>query len=164
MKKFLFALVILFYGCSSVYNIEKGYIDNRRTFVVIPFYNNTEMPLAGLRVASIVEGVFASKGYRIADIDLKIPQRDLSRQEIRSLITELKKSKADYVVTGEVNEWRYKTGIDGEPAVSLTLKVISIKSGKTVWIGTGSRSGWGHESLGVTTQKLINELIEKSKK
>ncbi|MCS6958417.1 MAG: hypothetical protein RMK75_08210, partial [Aquificaceae bacterium] len=61
----IFLLLVLLTSCSStIVNFQSGSKDGP-TFVVLPFENNTETPLAGLRVASITEGVASSKGYNL---------------------------------------------------------------------------------------------------
>ena len=44
-----------------------------------------------------------------------------------------------YVVTGAVNEWRYKVGVDGEPAVGLMLQVKDLRSDQVVYSAAGGR-------------------------
>ena len=161
---FLFIIYVFFVSCSSVYNVQHSKIKKENSFVVIPFKNNTETPLAGLRASSIVKGVLSSKGFNIKDIFTDIPDRDLTDREIKSLLQESKNKGIRYAVVGDVNEWRYKTGIDGEPAVSLSIRIIDLETGETVWIGTGSKSGWGHQSLGVVAQDLINDILDKINK
>ena len=67
--------------------------------------------------------------------------------------------RADYLVIGNVQEWRYKTGIDGEPVVSYSIKVIDLKTSNIIFNGVGAKSGWGHKSIGVVAQEIANELI-----
>ena len=73
---------------------------------------------------------------------------------------------ADYGVTGAVEEWRYKTGLDGEPAVGLSLRIVDLQSGAVVWSSSAARSGWSRESLTGNGQKVIgilmSEMFEKS--
>ena len=165
MKKFIFLFISVFiFSCSSVYNVQHSKIKKEDSFVVIPFKNNTETPLAGLRASSIVKGVLGSRGYNIRDIFTDIPERDLTDREIKSLLQESKNKGIRYAVVGDVNEWRYKTGIDGEPAVSLSMRIIDLETGKIVWVATGSKSGWGHQSLGVVAQDLINDILDKVNK
>ncbi|HHG74061.1 MAG TPA: hypothetical protein ENK22_03380 [Persephonella sp.] len=165
MKKFIFLIISVFiFSCSSVYNVQHSKIKKEDSFVVIPFKNNTETPLAGLRASSIVKGVLGSRGYNIRDIFTDIPERDLTDREIKSLLQESKNKGIRYAVVGDVNEWRYKTGIDGEPAVSLSMRIVDLETGKTVWVAAGSKSGWGHQSLGVVAQDLINDILDKVNK
>jgi TolB-like protein len=68
-------------------------------------------------------------------------------------------NKIQYALTGSVQEWRYKTGVDGEPAVSVTFNLIDMTNGRVVWSATGSRSGWSRSSVGAVGQTLIDQLL-----
>lgn len=151
-------ILLLTLSCASVINKEPFKGNKTATYAVIPFENYTETPLAGYRVAAITEGVLKSKGFKIIRI-WKYSYNEPTEEELKKLFNKAKES-ADYVVYGTVNEFRYKTGIDGEPAVSITLYIYDSRSGKRVFAGTASTSGWAHESLGTVTQKLINKLIK----
>ena len=72
----------------------------------------------------------------------------------------LQQQGGDYLVTGSVEEWRYKSGLDGEPAVGLSLKITSLSDNRIVWSGSASRSGWPRESLSGTAQKVIQQLTD----
>lgn len=157
---FLITIVLLNYSCSTVVNQSSQKIEKKgKLYTVIPFENNTETPLAGLRVASIVEGVATSKGYNLkSNIYLK-EQKEYTYEDINKIIEEMKSLDVDYVITGSVNEFRYKTGIDGEPAVSITLKVYDLRNSNMVLVNVGSKTGWSHESITTVAQKLINKLL-----
>ncbi|MFX7620734.1 hypothetical protein ABTJ52_20200, partial [Acinetobacter baumannii] len=64
-----------------------------------------------------------------------------------------------YALSGTVDDWRYKVGIDGEPAVGLTLQLIEVSSGKVVWAAAGAKSGWSREALSAVAQKLMRSLL-----
>ena len=49
---------------------------------------------------------------------------------------------------------------DGEPAVGLTLQIIDVASGDTLWSGTGGKSGWSREALAAVAQQLIRDLLQ----
>jgi polysaccharide biosynthesis protein PelC len=66
---------------------------------------------------------------------------------------------ARFAVYGAVDEWRYKVGIDGEPAVGVALHIIDLQSNNVVWTGVGGKSGWSREALSAVAQKLIRELL-----
>jgi hypothetical protein len=38
---------------------------------------------------------------------------------------------------------------------------VDLKSGKTMWSASGSRSGWGRETASGTAQRLMREMIDK---
>ncbi len=66
-----------------------------------------------------------------------------------------------YAISGSVEEWRYKTGLDGEPAVGLSLRLVDLTSGEVLWSGSAARSGWSRESLSGTAQKVLEELASR---
>ena len=154
----LIIFFLFFISCAGVINKGSFKVDRKATYAVIPFENYTETPLAGFRVAAITEGVLKSKGIKVIRI-WNYSYKEPSEEELR-IFFEKARNKADYIVSGTVNEFRYKTGIDGEPAVSITLYIYETKTGKRIYTGTASASGWAHESLGTVTQKLINKLLK----
>jgi hypothetical protein len=157
LYRFLFFLIsLLFIGCiHTQYNVNQTF--PKKSVSVIPFVNFTQTPLAGYRVAGIFEGVLKSKGCHIKYSLFSFPQRDYSIDELKYLI---RKIKSKYIVTGYVNEYRYKTGIDGEPAVSVTLKVYSKPLKRYIYISSFSIVGDTYSSLGVITQKGFNKILE----
>ena len=157
----LLFMVIFLASCASVYNTQKPLLNKEEVIAVLPLENYTETPMAGLRASSIVRGILRSKGYRVYEGFYLQEERDLTPQEIKKLLEDVKKVGVRYAMIGSVNEWRYKTGIDSEPAVSITLKLYDLINDNIVWSSVGSRSGWSHESLGTVTQKLINKMISQ---
>ncbi len=158
MLKYLPVLfVFLFASCASVVTKQKATLNKNLTYTVLPFVNYTETPKAGLRAQSIVAGVIGSKGYKVNLFD---SEEITSEKELADLIKKVP-AGTDIIVTGYVNEWRYKTGIDGEPAVSLTIKFIDAKTMETVYSAALSRSGWSYESLGVVAQRLISSILNE---
>ena len=116
-------------------------------WVVLPIVNYTETPQAGLRAETIATSILKARGFT----NLKqYPARalDWARGE-----------KARYALTGAVDEWRYKVGVDGEPAVGITLQVIDVQSGNVIWSAAGSRTGWSRDAVSAVAQKLLRELL-----
>lgn len=156
---FIYTLFSFLLSCSSVVSMKSINIPKASVFAILPFENNTETPLAGLRVASIVDGVALSKGYNLKP-KIYGESKEYTQAEINNMIRELKeRGDVDYVITGSVNEFRYKTGIDGEPAVSITLKIYDLKEDKVILINTGSRTGWSHESVSTVAHKILLAIL-----
>jgi len=66
-----------------------------------------------------------------------------------------------YGITGSVQEWSYKTGLDGEPAVGITLSLFDLKKNdQLLWAATASRTGWGSENLTETTTRVLQALLD----
>ena len=132
-----------------------SHIDRNSTIVVYSMDNYTDTPHAGMRAANIAEGVLLSKGYRIVS-KINSTARPMTFSE---KLANAKRAGVHYMLTGGISEWRYKTGIDGEPAVSLHLKLIDTARGSIVWSATGSDSSWGNTSIGVLAQSLIESMV-----
>ncbi|GAB6888559.1 pellicle/biofilm biosynthesis outer membrane protein PelC [Desulfothermus okinawensis JCM 13304] len=166
MNRFYLIIGILFIffisSCGvKVINITNGLTLNKeKKFAVIPFENFTDTPLAGCSVASIVEGILYSRGYKLQTKVWSIPKTEPSKKDIEKIKEKAIEMGAEFIVMGSVNEFRYKTGIDGEPAVSLTLLLYDAKAQKVVTGSTASATGWANESLGTIAQKLINKVIK----
>ena len=143
IKKMLFIVPLLFLGCASK-NIDvgvlKGKISKRDMIRVEEFKNNTSTPLAGKKVASIIRATLRNKGFRVSN-----------------------NATAKFSIKGSVNEWRYKTGIDGEPAVNFSLRVIDNVNNFVAYSGMGAISGDGYDSLGTVAQKISNEILNPIK-
>ncbi len=126
---------------------------NSITVSVFAFENYTDTPQAGQRAANLMEGMLSAKGYSTVN-QVDDVTRSLSAK--RSLA---KRDHSRYILTGGVSEWRYKTGIDGEPAVSLQCKLIERATGKIVWSAAASDNAWGNASIGTTAQGLFEDLL-----
>ncbi|WP_186106255.1 penicillin-binding protein activator LpoB [Burkholderia gladioli] len=134
------------------------------TWTVLPIANHTETPQAGQRAGSIAQSLLRTFGYQnlVAypgggdDETLFDPAKPDAQQ---NALNWARQQNIRYALTGSVNEWRYKVGVDGEPAVGLSFDVIDVQTGKVVWTGTGSRTGWSRDALSGVAQKLERELL-----
>ncbi len=131
-------------------------LNSTESIATYPLENFTDTPRAGMRAANIVEGILQARGYMVKS-RVDEHYRKLSQS---GRIADARRIGARYLLTGGVSEWRYKTGIDGEPAVSLHLKLIDTRTGATVWSATGSDSSWGNSSIGVLAQGLISSMLD----
>jgi hypothetical protein len=139
-------------------------MDGSAKWVMLPILNPTDVPQAGLRAEAIVEGLLRSGGVNnITRYPAAMNTDTLFEPSERKVYVEAEKwakvQNARYAVYGAVDEWRYKVGIDGEPAVGVALHIIDLQSNEVVWSGVGGKSGWSRESLSGVAQKLIRELL-----
>jgi TolB-like protein len=134
------------------------------SWTVLPIANLTETPQAGLRATSIAQSLLSSGGFTQLtrypasgdEENLFDPARADAQQKA---LDWARAQKIRYALTGSVTEWRYKVGVDGEPAVGLTFDVIDVESGKVIWSGAGSRTGWSRDALSGVAQKLEKQLL-----
>lgn len=157
------ALALFAAGCSTVDVAPRVELDRSARWAVLPLANRTETPAAGLRAAAVVEGVLATRGVG----NLVRPPSELTTETLfdppakdaaERALAWARSADVRYAVTGSVTEWRYKVGVDGEPAVGITLQVIEVASGRVLWSAAGARSGFSREALAAVAQKLVREL------
>jgi len=160
----LFFFATLMTSC-SVSHIQYGpTLSKNVSWIMLPVMNLAEAPQAGIRTEAILSTHLRAHGLTNMDIypyrALKSGLPDLNEQHrYESAFKLAKKSHYKYAITGSVEEWRYKSGLDGEPVVGLSLKVINMKTNKVVWSASGSRTGWGYESVTGTANKLLDKLL-----
>ena len=157
------ALLLATAGCSTIDVAPRADLDRSARWAVLPLANQTETPGAGQRAAAAIEGLLHARGIT----HIVRPPAGLGAESLFELADAAGADKAlawargadvRYAVIGTVTEWRYKVGVDGEPAVGLSLQVIELPGGRTVWAATGGRSGWSREALSAVAQKLVRDL------
>jgi polysaccharide biosynthesis protein PelC len=139
-------------------------LDRGQSWALLPILNLTETPQAGLRAESILESLIRAGGVR----NLKRYPSNLNTESIfdpverkaqEQAVIWAKGEKVRFALSGSVEEWRYKVGVDGEPAVGITLQIIDLSNDAVIWTAAGSKSGWSREALSAVAQKLIAQLI-----
>ncbi len=135
------------------------------TWVVAPLANNTATPYAGERAMRITAALLAHhfQGSTVLAMPeqpnpsgLPIDSGSVSPERVHAFAAQ---HQAQYVVSGSVDEWHYKTGLDGQPAVGFTLSVTDEKTGRVVWTGAASASGGSREGVAVLAQETLNGMV-----
>lgn len=157
------ALAAVVAGCTTVDVGPRVELDRQARWAVLPLANRTETPAAGLRAAAVVEGVLAARGFgNLVQAPAELAAESLfdppPKDSADKLLAWARANGVRYAVTGAVTEWRYKVGVDGEPAVGLTLQVLEVASSRVLWSAAGARSGFSREALAGVAQKLVREL------
>ena len=154
-------------ACSTISHAPSQELDANAKWALLPMANYTETPQAGARMTEIAGAMLQGAG--IAHLLRYLPETTEdpliggdSTAELSKALAWAREQGAKYGVSGAVEEWRYKTGVEGEPAVGVTLHIIEIETGFTVWSGAGAKSGWARESVSGVAQKVIGELIGKA--
>ena len=137
-------------------------------WILLPVANYTASPQAGDRMEAIlttllqVRGVRNLERYQPFEEMGAIPILDAQQRSKRALAW-ARNQNIRYGFTGSVEEWRYKSGVEREPAVGLSLRVVDVATGEVLWAASGARSGWGRETISGTAQKLLAEMLEEIK-
>jgi TolB-like protein len=132
---------------------------------IVPFTNNTEVPQAGYRAMSMTMGLLEVKGVR----NIKILKSNetcnqlivcpTGNPSLQRILTWARHHNVQFVMTGTVNEWVYKVGLDGEPVASVALQLYEVNHGTMIWNSVGSKFGTTRSSLGNTGQKLLQDML-----
>ncbi len=158
------ALLFILAGCASQYSAESPQLSKANTLYIMPFANQSNMPMAQAQAEQLVASAFAEQGIKVR-VYPKAQIGDLQaslepKQRLKEAQAWLVQQPAGYVLSGSVQEWQYKYGLDGEPAVGLTL-TLATNSGDELWRGSASTSGWGRESLSHVALDAIDDLIDQ---
>jgi hypothetical protein len=164
-KAWLPALVVaLVAACTVVDRVRVTAPQTGERWAILPMANHTETPQAGRRAEAITEAVLRTLGIRDlerypaelgGDALLEPTERKLTEQ----YVAWARAKGVRYAVSGSVEEWRYKVGVDGEPAVGLVLTVTDLQSATVIYSASGAKSGWNRETLAGVAQKLVKELF-----
>lgn len=152
-------------GCSVVDSkAPAAALEIKARWVLLPFANNTETPLAGNRAEAITESLLRGRGINLTRYPASLAQDGLfetgANRAQEQALGWAREQGARYAVVGAVDEWRYKVGVDGEPAVGIMLQVVDVASGTVVWSAVGGKTGWAREGLAAVAQKLIRDLLQ----
>jgi TolB-like protein len=144
---------------------SKQPLERNAKWALLPIVNHTDVPQAGLRAESITEVLMRNRGINnlLRYPPNLNPDSLFEPAERKIAVDALKWAREQgvrYALTGAVDEWHYKVGIDGEPAVGIALQVIDLSDhDRVVWSAVGGKSGWSRESLSGVAQKLIKDLL-----
>lgn len=169
MNRLLRRLAIVAVGatlaaCASVSTTSAPALAPNDTIAVLPIVNYTETPQAGLRAEAIAEGLLKTGGVNnVKRYPASVGQETLfepaERQAVTRALEWARSERARYALTGSVQEWRYKVGVDGEPAVGVTLQLLDVQTGNVVWTSTGNRTGWSRSSVSGVAQSLLQQML-----
>jgi TolB-like protein len=158
------ALALLVSACGTVRQTSGPALSRGDKVAVVSIANYTETPDAGRSAESI-----AANALRVGGIaDVRIAPADSNgnslfdttqRADGDKTLEWARSQNARYVLSGAVEEWRYKTGVDGEPVVGVTFELIDVSNGAVVWSATGARTGWSRSGLSSVATSLIAKVL-----
>jgi hypothetical protein len=85
-----------------------------------------------------------------------------------NILLTLYKRHIDAVLFGNVTEYEYRSGLSTtEPIVGFTWKMISTRTGRTIWAGSVSRLDscfwFCHETLAEFGKRLVDSQVKRLK-
>ena len=154
-------------GCSTINTTRSVGVDKSAQWVLLPAINNTETPQAGARLDSITANLLRVNGVSNLSVYNATATNEglfelADRRNQEAALTWAKTTGAKYAVAGSVDEWRYKVGLDGEPAAGISLTIIELSTGQVVWSGSAARTGWSREAVSAVAQKTVDGLLKSA--
>ena len=153
-------------ACSTTVEstINQDALNAQAQWALLPMTNNTDTPQAGLSAEDLVEHQLRRHGItKLLRYPASLSRDSLFEPTERKVSEEALKWAKDqgvrFAVLGSVQEWRYKVGIDGEPAVGVTLQVFDLSQDRVVWSASAAKSGWSREALSAVAQKLLTNML-----
>lgn len=151
-------------GATTV--VRTGPVRSTGRWVILPMVNNSETPQAGERLEAILDTLLRKGGVLALD-RYPPPKEDdthlvsSDRQRYEAALEWARTAKYDYAVGGSVEEWRYKSGIDAEPAIGVSMRVVEVATGKVLWAATGTKTGGGSQNTSATAVELLDTMVRE---
>lgn len=156
-------------SCTSVLEVKGSMpLTSGANWVLLPFGDFGETPQAGERAEEITSSLMRVRlnldleRYPVTKESTALVDLD-ERQRYDKALQWARDQGFVYGVSGSVQEWRYRNGSEGEAAVGLSLRVINIRTGKPEWVATGSRSGFGAQTVSGVAEQLLSKMIDQIK-
>lgn len=152
-------------GCAVMDAQSPAAFDGGKRWALLPMQNYSDAPQAGESAEAILTTLLRIRGLNEverypapSEPEAMLPPLDEHARYEQSLRS-ARSSGADLGITGSVDEWRYKSGAEKEPAVGMSVQIVDIETGKVLWTATGARAGWGRETVSGTAHKLLRDLL-----
>lgn len=153
-------------GTTSTTTVRAGTVRTAGRWVILPVLNNSETPQAGERLEAMLDTILRKGG--VVSLDRYPAPKDeethlasTDRQRYQAALEWARTAKFDYAVGGSVEEWRYKSGLDAEPAIGMSLRVLELSTGKVVWASTGTRTGESSQNTSATAVQLLDSMVRE---
>jgi polysaccharide biosynthesis protein PelC len=155
-------------GCAAIQfnSAPSPHPDRQALWCVLPPINNTSTPYAGERVQQQLAALLGARGLTrvvlapVAGAGGPLPIDNGAGGEQQALDW-ARHRQARYALEGSVDEWDYKAGLDGQPAVGVTLRLLDLESGQIIWSGAASGSGGSREGLAALSERTLSGLLRR---
>ncbi|MCG7577266.1 MULTISPECIES: hypothetical protein [Halomonadaceae] len=151
-------------GCAVTDVHRSDPVSRQASWALLPLANHSETPLAGHKAEASLMTLLQQRGIHSLRQAPRPDAMDLlslpSDQDYQAALAWAQQQGVRYGVTGSVDEWQYKAGLDGEPAIGMSLRVVDVNSGDIVWSASGARTGWGFSTTSGVAQKLMADLLD----
>ena len=155
-------------GCATVQLAASAspHPDRQAVWCVLTPVNNTSTPYAGGRVQQQLAALLGVHGLTHVLLAPSpgdsgpLPVGEWGKDQ-REQLAWAHRHGARYALLGSVDEWHYKIGLDGQPAVGVTLRLMDLRTGTTLWNGVAAASGSSREGLAVLSARTLAGLLKR---
>jgi hypothetical protein len=163
MKRLLaLCLLALTSGCATVVT-QGGATGTLRVerLLLPPFVNATTDEHAGRALTEMTGSALVEAGLPLFQTEETLLRSAADKaQGADGRYAELARTAgASHLLLGTVHEYRYKTDLDGDPAVGITLRLIDAATGQTLWQGSSGNVGYAFASVTSAAQKAVRTLV-----
>ena len=171
----VFAAVLMLAACAQTAPpVERNFISAAEPprmdmkVAILGFDNWTSHPSAGQIIAQLLASELYSQGvFEISEVAGAGDGSDSSNASGGSadLVAARKKAvllNVDAVIVGSVSEYGYKHSLNEEPAVGLSLRLVSAQTGEVIWAASHSVIGTDkqQESVNQAAQRAIGLVVQ----
>lgn len=141
------------------------YLNTNAKVAVAPFINDTSISFAGGRAAAIAVKTLTSRGYTHLEAYSSKQTNNKASCCINHEIPYEQQIKwaqhvgATYMLTGSISNWDNLAVIGCKPLVSVTIQLVDVAAGRTVWTAKGSRRGDPSIVLAMIVQELTHSML-----
>jgi hypothetical protein len=168
LARFIVVILTIVSGCGATGTtvVRSGPVRSSGRWVILPVVNNSETPQAGERLEAILDTLLRKGG--VGTLDRYPPPKEddthlvsSDRQRYEAALEWARTAKYDFAVGGSVEEWRYKSGLDAEPAIGISMRVLEVSTGKVLWAATGTRTGGSNQNTSATAVELLDAMMRE---
>jgi len=161
----ILSILLFASGCAHV--VTTGSATGERMSInrllLPPFVNATDDEHASRAITEMTGSALVQAGialYQTEELVIRTAQDSAQGPDGR--YAEIARSVgATHLLIGTVHEYRYKTDLDGDPAVGVTMRIVEASSGETIWQGTSGNVGYAFASVTSAGQKAVNRLVSE---
>jgi hypothetical protein len=167
MRKKVFGVVCalaFLCACATCIQDKPLKLDKAARIAVGPVFNRSDSPQAGSREQEMLFAQLRARGFAAQEVYR--PQQSVEAADetaeaaiMSDALAWARKQGYSLLLCGSVQEWHYKPGLEGQPAVGLSINAVDVSSGLAVWTASGAKTGWGRDSLSGTAQALSGKLL-----
>lgn len=161
----LLFVAVLMMGCrGTIYHGGTNWLEAENTVIFLPpFENATDDEHAGRALTELTASALYERALPIIQTEPTLAKARLENAAGPDglWIESARSVGATHIVLGTIHEYRYKTDLDGDPAVGVTLRIVDASNGKTVWQGTSGKVNVMFASLTKTSQRAIWRLVKR---